>query len=76
VSSTGSQLTPTDKVVQPCSGCDRLVVDGAQDDGTYGQEDPGSFFFTTDGNLVETTLDTIYSTQPLTIDVPLLGGQK
>jgi hypothetical protein len=76
VSSAGSQLQPEDDIVQPYSGGDRYVTDGPQDDGTYGDGDPGIFFFLADGTYVETTLDHIYSTQPIRtfLDVPKLGG--
>jgi hypothetical protein len=76
VSSSGSQIAPESEIVDPCSGsyCPS-VVDGPQDDGTYGTGDPGIFFFLTNGTMVVTSLDYIYSTQPLPIDVPRLGGQ-
>lgn len=75
VSSSGSQLTPTDDIVRSCAsgGCEFSVVDGAQDDGTFGQNDPGIFFFTSEGTMVETNLDYIYTDQPLDLDVPLLA---
>jgi len=76
ISSNGSQLAPEDDVVKPCSGCDRLVVDGPQDDNTYGAGDPGIFFFTTEGAMVVTDLDYLYSDRPIAnaIDVPKLNG--
>ena len=46
-----------------------------KDDGTYGAGDPGNFFFTTDGVMVETSLDYIISNEPIAIDVPRLGGK-
>lgn len=73
VSSSGSQQAPEDDIVHPCSGCDRVVVDSAQDDGTYGTGDPGIFFFLANGTLVSTTLDYIESDQPLPLEVPNLG---
>lgn len=78
ISSNGSQLAPEDDVVKPCSGCDRLVVDGPQDDNTYGEGDPGIFFFTTEGAMVVTDLDYLYSDQPIanSIDVPKLNSTK
>lgn len=73
VSSSGSQLGPEQEVVCPWStGESCQPVDSKQDDGTYGQGDPGIFFFTAEGTRVETTLDYIYSDQPLAIDVPRL----
>lgn len=75
VSSNGSQLAPEEDVVHPCSGCDRLVVDGPQDDNTYGSGDPGVFFFTTEGAMVVTSLDYLYSDQPIAVDVPQLNSK-
>jgi hypothetical protein len=74
VSSSGSQLAPEQEAIRRCSGCDHLVLDSAQDDGTYGQGDPGIFFFLADGTMVSTTLDYIESDAPMPIDVPRLGG--
>lgn len=77
VSSSGSQLAPEDEIIKACrSGCDRYVVDSAQDDGTYGTGDPGIFFFLANGTMVSTTLDYVESDQPLPLDVPLLGGTE
>lgn len=72
VSSSGSQLAPEDDIIRPYSGV-YLNTDGAQDDGTYGQGDPGIFFFLADGTMVSTTLDYVESDQPLPLQVPLLG---
>jgi hypothetical protein len=78
VSSSGSQLAPEMEIIDPCSGsyCP-TVVDGPQDDGTYGDGDPGIFFFTTNGTMVHTNLDYFYSTEPVPsfVDVPRLGGK-
>lgn len=73
VSSSGSQLAPEQEAIRPYSGADPLVLDSAQDDGTYGQGDPGIFFFLADGTMVSTTLDYIESDNPLPVDVPVLG---
>lgn len=77
VSSTSSQMTPADIITRRCfsGGCDEsVVVQGPGDDGTYGDNEPGIFFFTTEGTMVETTLDWIYTDQPLTvINVPELN---
>lgn len=75
VSSNGSQLAPEEDVVRPCAGCERLVVDGPQDDNTYGTGDPGIFFFTTEGAMVVTSLDYLYSDQPIAVDVPKLNAK-
>lgn len=72
ISSNGSQIGPESEIVKRWS--DGYVLDSAKDDGTYGDGDPGVFFFTTDGVMVETSLDYIQSDQPINIDVPRLGG--
>lgn len=72
VSSSGSQMGPETEVIKSYGG-DGFVVDSAQDDGTYGAGDPGIFFFTTDGVLVETSMDYISQDAPLPINnVPRL----
>lgn len=76
ITSNAAQIAPEDDIVQPWQGGDRYVVDSAQDDGTYGDGDPGVFFFTADGTMVVTSLDYIQSDQPLAIDVPRLGGTE
>lgn len=76
VSSSGSQIAPEQDVVcryNTSESCQ--AVDSAQDDGTYGAGDPGIFFFTTDGVLVETSLDYVVSDAPLAIDVPRLEAE-
>jgi hypothetical protein len=72
VSSSGSQLGPEQTIACPGSAESCNAVDSAQDDHTYGQGDPGVFFYTAAGVRVETTLDYIYSTAPLDIDAPQL----
>ncbi|MXQ56012.1 hypothetical protein [Shimazuella alba] len=78
VSSNGSQLTPQDEIVDTCGSDDcSVVVDGPQDDGTYGNRDPGIFFFLSDGTMVTTSLDYVYTDRPIqAVNVPLLGGTK
>jgi hypothetical protein len=48
-------------------------VDSAQDDGSYGDGDPGIFFFTTDDVMVEPALTTSLRTSHLAVDVPRLS---
>jgi hypothetical protein len=72
VSSNGSQIGPESEAIRYYG--DTTVLDSAKDDGTYGDGDPGIFFFTTDGVMVETSLDYIQSDAPIAIDVPRLGG--
>lgn len=73
ISSNGSQMGPEDEIVRNCTSCDSgVVVDSAQDDGSYGDGDPGIFFFTAEGTMVVTNLDYIQSDQPLAFNVPQL----
>lgn len=73
VSNAGSQLAPEEAIIRLCDTCDLALSDGPQDDGTYGTGDPGIFFFTTEGVMVETSIDYIYTDQPMDIDAPKLG---
>lgn len=70
ISSNGSQIGPETEVVW--SNSSGYTLDSAKDDGTYGAGDPGIFFFTADGTMVETNLDYIQSDQPLPVNVPQL----
>jgi len=78
VSSNGSQLAPeTEIACRRLHGSDYCeALDGPQDDNTYGEGDPGIFFFTTEGAMVVTNLDYLYSDQPIAnaIDVPKLNS--
>lgn len=73
VSSTQSQMNPSDDVSNDLcgSGCSEHVVsESAGDDGSYGENEAGVFFFTTDGVMVQLPEDSyVYSDQPI-----LLGG--
>lgn len=73
VSPAGTQLAPEQEIICRSTAESCQAVDSAKDDGTYGASDEGSFFFTSDGVLVETTLDYIQSDAPLAIDVPRLS---
>jgi hypothetical protein len=73
ISSSSSQVGPESEVVY--GGGNGNVVDSAKDDGTYGPGDPGIFFFTTDGMMVETSLDYVVTDRPTNLDLPLLGGK-
>lgn len=78
VSSTQSQMT-TDQL-QVCkdhkgdhaSACVPAVVNAPGDDGSYGANEEGIFFFTTENNMVTTNLDYVLSDQPLAFNVPEL----
>lgn len=71
ISSNGSQIGPELELAYNSSSSSS-VLDSAKDDGSYGDGDPGIFFFTADGTMVETNLDYIQSDAPLAIDVPRL----
>lgn len=71
ISSNGSQIGPELEMADRTYR-DSAVLDSAQDDGSYGDGDPGIFFFTSDGTMVVTNLDYIQSDAPLAIDVPRL----
>lgn len=73
VSNAGSQLAPEQEVLRRCSSCEVFLSDGPQDDGTYGTGDPGIFFFTAAGTMIETDFNYIYTDQPMDLDVPLLA---
>ena len=73
----GTQLAPEQEIICRWSSAESCqAVDSARDNGTYGGDDGGVFFFTSDGTLVETSLDYIQSDNPLPIDTPRLGGEK
>lgn len=72
ISSSGSQVGPEQEVIKYYG--EGYILDSAQDDGTFGTGDPGIFFFTADGTMVETSLDYVVSDQPISLDVPRLGG--
>lgn len=79
ISSSGSQRTPEQDNMWTCRGssgdCAAIVVDGAQDDGSYGAGDPGIFFFLADGTMIETSFDYLLADKPISgVNVPLLGG--
>jgi hypothetical protein len=73
ISSSSSQVGPESEVVWHNGSA--FTLDSAKDDGTYGPGDPGIYFFTTDGMMVETSLDYIVTDRPIALQgVPLLGG--
>lgn len=72
VTSTQSQMTTTD-LVESCNAYSTacaVTVPAPGDDGSYGDNEPGIFFFTQSGQMVTTSLDYIWSDNPLPIDVP------
>lgn len=72
VTSVSSQMLPVDDIQHPCGYREcYLTTDSAGDDGTYGGNEPGIFFFTTDGTLVTWTGDYIQSDRPMDIKTPV-----
>ena len=80
VSSTQSQMTTSDLINYACSdglsGCQAVTTTAPSDDGSYGENEAGIFFFTTEDAYVTTNLDYMYSDQPLPFDVPELNSTK
>lgn len=76
VSPAGTQLAPEQEIICKWSSAESCqAVDSAKDDGTYGASDAGSFFFTTENVLIETTLDYLQSDAPIAFygDAPRLN---
>jgi hypothetical protein len=79
VSSTQSQMTPSDEIsgdISDCSGCsEHVVAEAPGDDGSFGENERGVFFFTTEGAQVQVPEDAyFYSDQPVSIgDIPQLN---
>lgn len=72
VSSLNSFLTPSVKDTYKGNG--GTVTDELPDiDGSYGENDNGIFFFTTDGKYVEWTGTYLYSDIPMQVDTPVVN---
>ena len=82
VSSTQSQMNPADdltKDLSDCSGCfESQVLESPGDDGSFGENERGVFFFTTEGAMIQLPEDDyVYSDQPISIgSIPELNGGK
>lgn len=74
VTSTASQLTPTDDVVRQCysGNCQFLTVQGPTDDGSYGGDEGGIYFFTDTGVEIQWNGRWLLTDQPLKINTPTL----
>ena len=74
VSSLNSYLTPDSEYYELCNGnSDTKYNDWLADvDGSYGTNDNGIFFFTTDGKYIEWTGTYLYSDIPFTVDDPIV----
>lgn len=71
VSSTDSQMTTSELVVTKChasNGCNEVTVPAPGDDGSYGPNEPGVFFFTADGVMVTWNGRYLLTDAPLKIE--------
>ena len=69
VTSLNSYLTPDSEYYDGGSYSNRWLADV---DGSYGENDSGIFFFTTDGNYFEWTGTYLYTDVPVKVDNPIL----
>lgn len=72
ISSTNSQMTTGSQVFWTCKdghGCQPVVVESPSDDGSYGENEPGYFFFTTEDVyvFVPQFMSPLYMDAPLSI---------
>ena len=75
VTSLNSYLTPDSEYYEKIyngTGYDKVNKWLPDVDGSYGENDNGIFFFTTDGKYIEWTGDFLYSDIPFTVDDPVL----
>lgn len=73
VTSAGAQLTPTDDIVDACATdyCP-LVVQGATEDGSYGGDEGGIYFFTDTGVEIQWNGRWLLTDEPMKINTPTL----
>ena len=77
VSSLNSFLTPDSEYYEYSAGETSKKNNWLADvDGSYGENDNGIFFFTTDGKYIEQTGTYIYSDIPYIVDDPILKVQE
>ena len=77
VSSLNSFLTPDSEYYEYSAGETSKKNNWLADvDGSYGENDNGIFFFTTDGKYIEWTGTYIYSDIPYIVDDPILKVQE
>lgn len=73
VTSTGAQLTPTDDIVDGCrTDYCPLVVQGPTDDGSFGGDEGGIYFFTDTGNEIQWNGRWLITDTPMKIQTPSL----
>lgn len=68
VTSTAAQLTPTDDFAKKCSSCDWEVVQGPTEDGSFGGDEGGIYFFTAEGDEVQWNGEWLLFDRPMKID--------
>jgi hypothetical protein len=75
VSSTQSQMGAMDMVVDACPSSDYCpeIMEAAGDDGTYGPNEDGIFFFLANGTMVTYSGEYILTDKPLELQVKQLG---
>lgn len=75
VSSTQSQMGGMDMIVDACPASDYCptVMEAAGDDGTYGPNEDGIFFFLVNGTMVTYSGEYILTDKPLELAVKQLG---
>ena len=76
VSSNQSQMTTSTTVDHNNfgSGSGAITYPAPGDDGSYGANEQGNFFFTAENVLVSTDLNYLYSDSPLPVDAPKLNA--
>lgn len=70
VTSTSAQLTPTDSIWGSSYG--NLALQGPTDDGSFGGDEGGIYFFTDTGNEIQWNGRWLLSDEPLKIQTPTL----
>lgn len=70
VTSNQSQLT-TDQLVRDCGSACAVPVNAPGDDGSYGPNEDGIFFFTTEGTLVTWNGKYLLADRPLKVTTPV-----
>lgn len=73
VTSTGAQLTPVDSIVDPCgSSYCPTVVQGSTEDGSFGGDEGGIYFFTDTGMEIQWNGRWLLTDEPLLIQTPTI----
>jgi len=62
------KITSGSKRLTNPSACGANIGDCPNDEGTYGSSNPYVFFWTTQGQYIQTSMDYIYSDKPLRLD--------